>query len=74
MSMLGKSRAYMDLIYDIHYFKKSSQESDHGSLAQQFNSAVVIIYNKRASLACAARLADTVSAGGALWAPVVTID
>ena len=32
-----------------------------------------LMSNKRASLACAARLADTVSAGGALWAPVVTL-
>ena len=30
-------------------------------------------YHKRASLACAARLVDTVSAGGALWAPGVTL-
>ena len=27
----------------------------------------------RASLACAARLADTVSAGGALWAPEIIL-
>ena len=27
----------------------------------------------RASLACAARLEDTLSAGGALWAPGVTL-
>ena len=33
----------------------------------------MFILYKRASLACAARLADTVSARGALWAPGVTL-
>ena len=53
--------------------RAKNQLSVSGNFFNQFVTDIYIYIYKRSSLGCAVRLANTVSAGGALWASGVTL-